>query len=361
MKCVPLISALTCLFGVFAFYLSYGAPAGVSRLGLVVSEIMYQPMAPSDEEVAAGYDSADLFEFVEITNISLSALDLDAVSLAGAVQFEKGNARGAMLEPGEVGVLVSNRPAFELRFPDPINIIGEFSGNLPDIGGTLNVQMDDAPSLAVSYGTGDRWPKTPGGMGFSLVLMNTGENPDHNVPIHWRASAWTGGSPGSEDPQPERLPIYINEILPKERILDSYYRVTSYPFKPDEAPTGFINTFVDDMQADPYRLCFVHLVGPDLSGHTYDWGSPQQDDAIRAVDVELGEIFKLVDSDPRLEGKTGIILTADHGGGGGLSYTHIDNTYPINYTVHFHVWGPGIPPGADLYELNSDTRTRPHN
>ena len=54
-----------------------------------------------------------------------------------------------------------------------------------------------------------------------------------------------------------------------------------------------------------------------------------------------------VEADPRLAGRTAVVLTADHGGFG---TDHRDERVE-DYTVPFYVWGAGIP-AADLYALN---------
>ena len=55
--------------------------------------------------------------------------------------------------------------------------------------------------------------------------------------------------------------------------------------------------------------------------------------------------------DPRYAGHTTVILTADHGGRG---ESHYDATSIHDYRVPFVVWGTGVDPGTDLYDLNPD-------
>ena len=47
-------------------------------------------------------------------------------------------------------------------------------------------------------------------------------------------------------------------------------------------------------------------------------------------------------TDPRLRGKTAVIVSADHGGFGN---NHVDNANPLNYTIPFYVWGAGVAAG----------------
>ena len=360
MKLKPPLFVAALPFIVLFLAWSQASREGVSRIGLVVSEIMYQPLEPTAEEMEAGLSSADAFEFLEITNVSGAPVPVKDLEVTGAVNFRFAHAEIDLVGPGETVLVVNDRAGFTRRHGENLSVVGEFDGALPDDGGRLALKRGEEESLlAFRYGTGNRWPKTPQGMGFTLVLDDGESHPDHNVPMNWRASAEAGGSPGVADPESEVSPIYISEILPRETILDTYFRIASYPVSPDQAPTHFVTTFVEDMKVEPYDFSFIHLVAPDLVGHQYAWGSPEQDEAIRAVDVDLGEIFNLVDTDPRLRGKTVILLTTDHGGGGEAPSNHVVASFPINFTVHLHAWGPGIPAGADLYALNEKTRLRP--
>ena len=74
------------------------------------------------------------------------------------------------------------------------------------------------------------------------------------------------------------------------------------------------------------------------------------------MDTQIGKIMQMVTNSPTLQGKTAIILTADHGGHG---TTHGDTTNPLDYTIPFYVWGPGVTAGGDLYAMNPTTRTAP--
>ena len=65
----------------------------------------------------------------------------------------------------------------------------------------------------------------------------------------------------------------------------------------------------------------------------------------------VGCILDAVRSDSRLRGRTTVVLTADHGGGG-LSHHHSDPTLRRNYRVPFLVWGAGVARGANLYALD---------
>jgi hypothetical protein len=110
------------------------------------------------------------------------------------------------------------------------------------------------------------------------------------------------------------------------------------------------------MKANPFNYVLVHFSDGDTAGHASGWGSSPYNNALITVDGYLGRIFNLVTGTPALQGKTDIILTADHGGKG---TDHSMNTEHLNYTVPLYVWGPDAQAGMDLYGLNQHTRVNP--
>jgi hypothetical protein len=125
---------------------------------------------------------------------------------------------------------------------------------------------------------------------------------------------------------------------------------------PDRKSAKAVRSFVEMMRELPANYAFLHLHDADSAGHSKGWGGMEYDDALRAVDGYLGTIFDLVASDSRLKDRTAIILSADHGGQG---RGHGDKGNPRDYTIPFYVWGAGVAPGRDLYELNPASRSNP--
>ncbi|MEM7384829.1 MAG: alkaline phosphatase family protein, partial [Verrucomicrobiota bacterium] len=342
------------------FYLAWASLSspGVSSNGLLITEIMYAPLPASTEEGEAGLTSDD-FEFIEIHNARNEALPLMDLKLEGQVQFDFNTLGIDFLMADEHLVLAANPEAYQRRYPDDPAPAGRFTGHLPDEGTLSIVNGEGTLLLDFHYARGNGWPKTPAGLGFSLTLKNPTLETDHRLPASWRASERPGGTPGLADTEADQDSVVINEIFARSKSLNTYYRTTSYPANAAQSPSGYLRQYVADMKTDPYNFTFLHLLGPDTTGHGWGWGGSFQKSAIEGVDGELGAIFDLIDNDPRLRGRTAIILTADHGGGGEVINNHLDPLFPVNFTIHFHVWGPGVPPGADLYELNLETRTRP--
>lgn len=136
---------------------------------------------------------------------------------------------------------------------------------------------------------------------------------------------------------------------------DGRDKIDTFVYDPDSE--ALVARLAADLRADPPAYTFLHVRDPDASGHVYTWSvranSPYMH-AVQDADARLGVLMDLVESDPRLRGRTVLIVTADHGGTGRNHYAERQT----NYTVPFYVWGPGIP-SADLYALNSDTRADP--
>ncbi len=124
-------------------------------------------------------------------------------------------------------------------------------------------------------------------------------------------------------------------------------------------PVDLTSAFIAAMQADPFHYTFLHYRDPDSAGHGHDWGSPQHLDAIRDVDAALGLLFDMIDGDPTFTGRTAVILTSDHGGGGVFADAHVRYDVMLDARIPFYVWGVGVAAGKDLYELNPGVRFDP--
>ena len=122
-----------------------------------------------------------------------------------------------------------------------------------------------------------------------------------------------------------------------------------------ENSRALIANFIHSMRTQPCQFAFVHFGDTDSSGHSQGWGSADYNAALITIDGYLGQILQLIANQPKLKGKTAIILTADHGGEG---KDHGDSSKPLDYTIPFYVWGSDVTAG-DLYRLNPQTRLSP--
>ena len=153
---------------------------------LAISEIMYHPAGNSP------------LEFIEITNVSDSPVDLSGVTFTRGVafQFEE----GTILASGAHALVVQNREAFEESYGAGLPIAGEFEfgSRLANRGERITlVNAAGAVVANLTYGDRDPWPTAADGEGFSLVALSPGVDPGKAT--GWFASESIGGSPGQRD------------------------------------------------------------------------------------------------------------------------------------------------------------------
>jgi len=182
---------------------------------LRITEVMYNPPAPP-----AG-DSTDNeeFEFIELMNIGDENLDLSSVSFVDGITFDFSNGSITSLGPGEFVLVVRSRTAFTSRYGTDLSnrIAGEYSGKLSNNG--ENITLEDfwnSTIVQFEYNDGRGWALSPDGGGHSLVPLNSAliDEPagSLNYGGNWRASTYIGGSPGTDDPEPEAT-VVLNEIM----------------------------------------------------------------------------------------------------------------------------------------------------
>ncbi len=104
-----------------------------------------------------------------------------------------------------------------------------------------------------------------------------------------------------------------------------------------------------DLASTWRALTFLHISLPDVVGHEHGWMSPEYRKAVRQSDRLIGRVLATISATAESRDHTLVIVTADHGG---IGPSHSDPRKPANYRVPFLVWGPGVPAGADLYDLN---------
>ena len=168
---------------------------------IVISEIMYHPSEATPAEKALGF-SDESFEFIEITNIGNSNIDLSELRFTKGIDFDFLGSDITELDSGARALVVTNRVAFESRYGAGHPITGEWEtgDRLSNSGEQLKLSYGAGiPIRSVDYLDKSPWSSSPDGNGFSLTLIDPGSNPDHNDPASWRSSISQGGSPGGED------------------------------------------------------------------------------------------------------------------------------------------------------------------
>ncbi len=142
------------------------------------------------------------------------------------------------------------------------------------------------------------------------------------------------------------------DLLPPD---DGTGKIDMYTYQGTSA-TLIMPAYLDAMDASPLQFSFLHMRDPDTVGHVSGWGTPDYNDALKTVDAALGSVLDMVEANALLQGRTAIVVTADHGGRG---TSHSSTTEPLNYTIPFFVWGPGVAANSDLYGLSAATRLDP--
>ncbi|MBE0545407.1 MAG: lamin tail domain-containing protein [Verrucomicrobia bacterium] len=193
-------------------------PPGPStrRTGLAITEIMYHPTKRPDGRN---------LEFIEFFNSEAEPHNLSGYRISGAVDytFPPGTTLGARSY-----LVVAAAPA-DIQFVYGIgNVVGPFTGNLPNISGLLRLRNPrNAILLEVEYSDAPPWPLAADGAGHSLVLARPSYG-EGDVRA-WAASDLVVGSPGKADTaisDPYRT-IVINELLihtdlPQEDFVELY-------------------------------------------------------------------------------------------------------------------------------------------
>ena len=170
---------------------------------LVISEIMYNPADPSAEELAAGFDNNNLFEYLEIYNVSDQPVDLIGVSFTDGIDFDFNNSSITVIEPKGRVLVVKSRAAFQYRYGSELNslIAGEFANDtgLSKSGEHLVLSGVGGVIRDLTYNDRYPWPVAPDGSGSSIVLVSPETLPDENLGTNWRASVGELGSAGIGD------------------------------------------------------------------------------------------------------------------------------------------------------------------
>ncbi|NQU24917.1 MAG: lamin tail domain-containing protein, partial [Candidatus Nealsonbacteria bacterium] len=201
-----------------------------------ISEIMYNPAAPTPAEVTAGFTDKEAFEFIEITNISATdVLPLEGLRFGDGIDFTFPD---VSIAPGEYVVAVKNEAAFNARYPGLADkVAGTYTGWLNNEGEWIEL---DSPigGIVQQLRYNDGWYDHTDGDGFSLSIRDpysaagseghsaagseghsAAGSEGHSAAEFWstsdawRASAAPGGTPGSDDVLIAPGSVVVNEVL----------------------------------------------------------------------------------------------------------------------------------------------------
>jgi len=193
-----------------------GEPIAAYTLNnLRITELMYDPAAPPANDSTDN----DEFEFIELQNIGDETIDLTSVSFVDGITFDFNTGRVTTLYPGQFVLVVRNQAAFESRYGAGLSsiIAGEYSGKFANNGENISlVDLWNGTVAEFTYNDSRGWPLPAAGGGHSLVPLLTAmpDEPDGSLNYggNWRASTYIGGSPGTDDPEPETT-VVLNEIM----------------------------------------------------------------------------------------------------------------------------------------------------
>ena len=175
-----------------------------------ISEINYNPYDPTDAELAVDPDlENDDFEWLEIINTGTTAVPLLGLQFTDGIEATLPD---LSLVPGERGVIVKDRAAFELRYGNEIDILTTFdSGRLNNAGEQIAlVDGLNQPILDMTYNDVDPWPSVADGVGGTLEFTG-GAGASYSKYSSWSGSTDFGGSPGTAGSEP--IGVVINEVL----------------------------------------------------------------------------------------------------------------------------------------------------
>jgi hypothetical protein len=168
---------------------------------LRVTEVHYNPAAPSAAEILAGYTDNDEFEFIELQNVSSGEIELAGIRFINDIDLTVGPS--TRLSPGEFALIVENQGAFAERYGVGLNVIGQYTGALSNGGETITlIDAADVTIQQFTYEDGDdpgeeAWTTMADGNGPSLVVIDS--DGDYNDGANWQASTNTHGTPGAAE------------------------------------------------------------------------------------------------------------------------------------------------------------------
>jgi PKD repeat protein len=131
---------------------------------------------------------------------------------------------------------------------------------------------------------------------------------------------------------------------------DGRDKIDTFVFQRSSA--SLVDDFRSHSGSQGFELALIHFSEADIAGHALGWSTDSVSGyayAVRLADHLVSDVLDFVSTDPSYAGRTAVIVTADHGGTG---FGHSTATTSSVYTIPFFVWGAGVTPSADLYQLN---------
>lgn len=164
---------------------------------LQITEIMFNPSAPTVEEDPEGKFTVAKMEFVEVTNVGDQPVNLKGITFTKGVTFTFDGVSPSQLAPGQSVVVVRDRLAFAARYKDPgILVVGDFTGTIADQGESFALKGAFDEEIFDFRFVGSWYAEANGG-GYSLVNKDPrGPAETLGEQTRWGPSASLNGSPG---------------------------------------------------------------------------------------------------------------------------------------------------------------------
>ena len=112
---------------------------------------------------------------------------------------------------------------------------------------------------------------------------------------------------------------------------------------------GTVSALVSRLATQPAKLTVAQLVRPRTVGLRSGFRSDEYAAAVATTDRLIGRVRAAIADNPRLNGHTLLVVTANRGGSGKDARPR---TLPAVYRVPLLVTGPGVLAGGDLYAMN---------
>ncbi|MBN2455412.1 MAG: lamin tail domain-containing protein, partial [Sedimentisphaerales bacterium] len=185
---------------------------GPVKENLRITELMYHPLDPNKDN-----PDIELAEYIELKNISGTALNIGLAKFTEGVQFTF--PQGTIIPEDGYLILAKDPTIFTNTYgqlPLGVELLSSYLGYLDNSGERIKLE-DPIGQTILDFEYKDSWRTITDGDGFSLTIINPA-NADVNSwskKDSWRSSARIYGSAGDDDSSLTHNPgdIVINELL----------------------------------------------------------------------------------------------------------------------------------------------------
>lgn len=178
-----------------------------AQSSVLITEIHYHPL----DTIVAGIEiDGDLFEFLELKNVTNQQIDISGYTFTAGLTYTFKS--GVTIPPKGFIVLASDSAWFNKRYG--FQPFDQYIGKLSNSGESITLcDSKGARADNVTYKDKDPWPYAADGAGNSLSASDPDRAGDPDNYSTWKASSEINGSPNKDDPVSTSPRILINEVL----------------------------------------------------------------------------------------------------------------------------------------------------